>query len=120
MSLFIQLRDAGRGGGQGGQLSSSVFGSSVNSIPTTGGADYTYPINTFWTMGSSGYSGIMIGSGSCGIEKVPITQIAKMAKNNRCLPWIMDGQIRGKNHQTSKVWAFLAMYVGCPDKIHLC
>ena len=35
-------------------------------------------------------------------------------------PWIMDGQIREKNHQTSKVWAFWAMYVGCPDKIHLC
>ena len=32
----------------------------------------------------------------------------------------MDGQIREKNHQTSKVWAFWAMYVGCPDKIHLC
>ena len=27
---------------------------------------------------------------------------------------------KGKNHQTSKVWAFWAMYVGCPDKIHLC
>ena len=27
---------------------------------------------------------------------------------------------REKNHQTSKVWAFWAMYVGCPDKIHLC
>ena len=34
--------------------------------------------------------------------------------------WILDSQIREKHHQTSKVWAFWAMYVGCPDKIHLC
>ena len=45
-----------------------------------------------------------------------MTQLTQNPPDYECITWIMDRQIREKNHQTSKVWAFWACQLAAQTK----